>query len=358
MVAIFLYRVVLRLTKEMNYRQAGVDLGAGEEAVERIKKLARSTFRPEVLAPLGGFGGLFALEGSRYTEPVLVAGCDGVGTKLKIAFALDRHHSTGIDCVAMCVNDILAQGAEPLFFLDYLATGKLNPAQAEQVVAGIAEGCRQAGCALLGGEMAEMPGFYSPGEYDLAGFAVGVVEKAQLIDGSTIKAGDILVGLASSGLHSNGFSLVRAVLLERAALSLEQQPPGLERPLGKELLRPTRIYVRSVLPLLRQFTIKGIAHITGGGLPGNLPRILPPGLRAEVWAGSWEIPPVFHLIEKTGPVCREEMYRTFNMGVGLVLVLPAGEAEAIIAALAGREEHAFIMGRVVPGPRDLVFTER
>lgn len=343
-----------RMNEEMDYRMAGVDIGAGEEAVERIKGLARSTFRPEVLAPLGGFGGLFALPAHRYREPVLVAGCDGVGTKLKIAFALERHDSVGIDCVAMCVNDILVQGAEPLFFLDYLAVGKLNPGQAEQVVAGVAEGCRQAGCALLGGEMAEMPGFYPAGEYDLAGFAVGVVEKEKIIDGSAILPGDALVGLASAGLHSNGYSLARAVLLEKAAFSLAETPPGLRHPLGDELLQPTRIYVRSVLPLLGQFTVKGMAHITGGGLPGNLPRILPEGTRAEVREGTWEIPPIFGLIAKAGPVNRDEMYRTFNMGVGLVLVLPAEEAEAAAAGLNRRGERAFVMGRIVPGPRDVV----
>ncbi len=342
-----MYRVVQRLTEGMNYRAAGVDIGMGEEAVRRIKGLARSTMRPEVLSSLGGFGGLFALEAKRYREPVLVAGCDGVGTKLKIAFALGRHDSIGIDCVAMSVNDILVQGAEPLFFLDYLAVGKLDPEQTEKVVAGVAEGCRQAGCALLGGEMAEMPGFYPGGEYDLAGFAVGVVEKANIIDGSSITAGDVLVGLASAGLHSNGFSLARTVLLEKAALSLEERPPGLERPLGEELLRPTRIYVRAVLPLLDRFKIKGMAHITGGGLPGNLPRIFPPGLRAQIREDSWEIPPIFKLIEKTGPVCREEMWRTFNMGVGLVLVLPAAEAKAAVSALERQGERVFIIGKVI-----------
>jgi len=345
----------MQMSREMDYRQAGVDIEAGEAAVERIKGLAGSATRPEVLSGLGGFAGLFALNSSAYREPVLVAGCDGVGTKLKLAFTTGFHHTIGIDCVAMCVNDVLVQGAEPLFFLDYLAVGKLDPEQAEQVVAGVAEGCRQAGCALLGGEMAEMPGFYLQGEYDLAGFAVGVVEREKIIDGSTISPGDAVIGLASSGLHSNGYSLVRKVLLEQAGLSLEQTAPGLNVPLADELLRPTRIYTRAVLPLLKRYTIKGAAHITGGGLPGNLPRILPAGVQAVIRDRSWPVPPVFDLIQKLGPVRREEMYRTFNMGIGFILVAPAEQSEAIIADLSEDRLEAWQIGEIVSGEKGLKF---
>ncbi len=337
------------MSGELDYQQAGVDIEAGEVAVERIKSLARSTYRPEVLQELGGFGGLFALELKDRRAPVLVAGSDGVGTKLKVAFAAGKHDSVGEDCVAMCVNDILTHGAEPLFFLDYLAVGRLVPEQVEQVVAGVARGCRLAGCALLGGETAEMPGFYPPGEYDLAGFAVGVVERERMIDGSGIAAGDALVGLASTGLHSNGYSLARKVLLEHAGLPLNDIPPGLAVPLAEELLRPTRIYVPAVLPLLERFTIKGMAHITGGGLPGNLPRILPTGLQAELREGSWELPPVFKLIESAGPVRREEMYRTFNMGVGFVLAVPPEQAAEVIDALSRTGTTAWHIGSVTTG---------
>ena len=284
-----------------------------------------------------------------------MAGCDGVGTKLKLAFAAGRHNTIGEDCVAMCINDILVQGAEPLFFLDYLAVGKLEPARVEEVVAGVARGCRLSGCALLGGEMAEMPGFYPAGEYDLAGFAVGIVEKSRIIDGSSIKPGDVILGLASSGLHSNGYSLVRRVLLEQAALPLSEAPPGLERPLIDELLQPTRIYVQPVLPLLKRFTIKGAAHITGGGLPGNLSRILPEGVGAEIRAGSWRVPPIFDLIEKLGPVSRPEMYRTFNMGIGLVLVVDPAEAEPVISALNRAGCETSLIGAAVAGEREVRF---
>ncbi len=337
------------MNRQIDYRQAGVNIEAGEAAVERIKDLARSTARPEVLQGLGGFAGLFALNATRYREPVLVAGCDGVGTKLKLAFAAGRHDTVGVDCVAMCVNDILVQGAEPLFFLDYLAVGKLDPEQVERVVAGVAEGCRQAGCALLGGEMAEMPGFYPPGEYDLAGFAVGVVERDQIIDGSKIVPGDTIIGLASAGLHSNGFSLARKVLLERAGLALEKVPPGLEVPLVDELLKPTRIYVRAVLPLMKKYAVKGAAHITGGGLPGNLPRTIPRGRQAVIRESSWPVPPVFKLIQELGPVQVEEMYRTFNMGIGLVLIVPPEQAEAVLADLKKESFPAWIIGEIAAG---------
>ncbi|MEW5783805.1 MAG: phosphoribosylformylglycinamidine cyclo-ligase [Bacillota bacterium] len=341
------------MSEVVDYRRAGVDIAAGEEAVERIKGLARSTFRPGVLQELGGFGGLFALNTRGLREPVLVAGCDGVGTKLKLAFAAGRHGTIGEDCVAMCVNDILVQGAEPLFFLDYLAVGKLEPAQVEEVVAGVALGCRLAGCALLGGEMAEMPGFYPPGEYDLAGFAVGMVEKSRIIDGSAITPGDALIGLASTGLHSNGYSLARRVLLEQAALPLEAVPRGLSVPLVDELLRPTRIYVKPVLPLFARYRIKGAAHITGGGLPGNLCRILPDGIGAEIRTGSWPVPPIFNLIESLGPVNRTEMYRTFNMGIGLVLVAPAAEAESLADELARGGMQTYLIGSTIDGDKQV-----
>ena len=263
------------------YREAGVDIDAGDEFVDRIKPLVRSTFRPEVLTDLGGFGGLFRLQSKLYADPVLVSGTDGVGTKLKIAFLMDRHDTVGIDLVAMCVNDIAVSGAEPLFFLDYFATGKLSVEKAQQVVTGIAEGCRQAGCALIGGETAEMPSLYPEGEYDLAGFAVGVVDKPKIIDGKSIKPGDAILGLASSGLHSNGYSLARRVFLEKAKLSVSATLPELDRPLGEALLTPTRIYAKQILALVKEFRIKGIAHITGGGITENLPRVFPQGVRAQ-----------------------------------------------------------------------------
>ncbi len=334
--------------KEIDYRQAGVDIAAGEAAVERIKGLARSTFRPEVLTELGGFAGFFAPDLKGYREPVLVSGCDGVGTKLRLAFALNNHGTIGEDCVAMCVNDILVHGAEPLFFLDYLAVGKLEPAQVEAVVAGVARGCRIAGCALLGGETAEMPGFYASGEYELAGFAVGMVERERLIDGREVRSGDLIVGLPSTGLHSNGYALARKVLLERGGLALSERPAALGGiTLGEEMLRPTKIYVPAVLPLLQRFSVRGMAHITGGGLPGNLPRILPPGLQAVVDTGSWEAPPIFGLIAECGPVSREEMFRTFNMGIGFLVVLAPEEAAEAVAALKESGLAASIIGRIV-----------
>ncbi|OGW86304.1 MAG: phosphoribosylformylglycinamidine cyclo-ligase, partial [Nitrospirae bacterium RIFCSPLOWO2_12_FULL_63_8] len=316
------------------YRQAGVDIDAGNEFVRRIKPFVRSTFRPEVLTDLGGFGGLFKLQADRYKEPVLVSGTDGVGTKLKIAFLMDKHDTVGIDLVAMCVNDIIVSGAEPLFFLDYFATGKLAVSKGEAVVRGIAEGCKQAGCALIGGETAEMPSFYPEGEYDLAGFAVGVVDKPKIIDGATIKPGDVLVGLSSTGLHSNGYSLARRALFEDGGLDVRSKLTDLDRPLGEVLLTPTRIYAKQVLALAAVFPIKGIAHITGGGLTENLPRVFPKDCRAHIRRGSWPVPPIFSLIKKIGRVDESEMYRVFNMGIGLVLIVPAKVAEAVIAKVA------------------------
>src|SRR5512142_1252782 len=301
----------------LTYRDAGVDIDEGDRLVELIKPHARPTLRPEVLAGIGGFGGLFALDVKKYREPVLVSGTDGVGTKLKIAFAADRHDTIGIDLVAMCVNDIAVVGAEPLFFLDYFATGKLRAEQGALVVKGIAEGCRQAGCALIGGETAELPGFYAGGEYDLAGFAVGCVERARIVDGRAVAPGDVVIGVASSGLHSNGYSLARKALLDRHPL--DWRPPELAgRTVAEALLEPTRIYARDVLALLESVEVKSLAHITGGGLPGNVPRNLPDGTKAVLDARRWPRPPIFDLVQREGEVPWDEMFRTFNMGLGLV----------------------------------------
>lgn len=323
-------------------------MDAGDEFVDRISPLVRSTFRPEVLTDIGGFGGLFRLQAHRYAEPVLVSGTDGVGTKLKIAFLTDRHDTVGIDLVAMCVNDIVVSGAEPLFFLDYFATGKLAVPKAEAVLKGIAEGCRQAGCALIGGETAEMPSFYAEGEYDLAGFAVGVVDRPKIIDGRSIVPGDVLIGLASTGLHSNGYSLARRVLLDQAKLSMTSRLPELDQPLGDVLLTPTRIYAKQVLALIQECPIKGIAHITGGGITENLPRVFPPGVRAQVRRSAWSVPPIFQAIARLGAVAREEMYRVFNMGIGLILVVPASAAQTVIARATALGDPAYQIGTIVP----------
>ena len=329
------------------YREAGVDIDAGDEFVDRIKPLVRSTFRPEVLTDLGGFGGLFGLRSDQYKEPILVSGTDGVGTKLKIAFLMDRHDTVGIDLVAMCVNDIAVSGAEPLFFLDYFATGKLSVAKAQEVVKGIADGCRQAGCALIGGETAEMPSMYADGEYDLAGFAVGVVEKAKIVDGKTIKSGDAIIGLASTGLHSNGYSLARRVLFDRAKLTVASRLPELDGLLGEVLLTPTRIYAKQILSLIQECPIKGIAHITGGGITENLPRVFPDGVRAQISRKAWPVPPIFDVMGRVGNVNREEMYRVFNMGIGLILVVPPESADAVLAKAAALGDRGWRIGEMV-----------
>src|SRR5512137_2451602 len=330
------------------YRDAGVDIDEGDRLVDLIKPLARPTLRPEVLAGIGGFGGLFALDVKKYRDPVLVSGTDGVGTKLKLAFLTGRHDTVGIDLVAMSVNDVAVTGAEVLFFLDYYATGRLRAEEAAQVVKGVAEGCRRAGCALIGGETAELPGFYAEGEYDLAGFAVGVVERDRILDGRGVVPGDVLVGVASTGLHSNGSSLARKVLLERHALS--DRPAELSgRTIGDALLEPTRIYARDVLALVEAVPLKAVAHVTGGGLPGNVPRNLPDGTRAVIRGGTWDVPAIFGLIEREGAVPRDEMYRTFNMGLGLVLVLPPASAEAARAVLARRGLASWVVGAVEVG---------
>ena len=331
------------------YRDSGVDIDAGDEFVDRIKPLVRSTFRPEVLTDLGGFGGLFGFQANKYKEPVLVSGTDGVGTKLKIAFLMDKHDTVGIDLVAMCVNDIAVSGAEPLFFLDYFATGKLSVSKAQEVVKGIAEGCRQAGCALIGGETAEMPSFYPDGEYDLAGFAVGAVDRPKMIDGRGIVPGDVIVGLASSGLHSNGYSLARRVLFDHAKLTVTSRLPELDRPVGDVLLTPTRIYAKQILSLVQEFPIKGIAHITGGGITENLPRVFPSGVRARIHRSRWAVPPIFSVISQFGSVAREEMYRVFNMGIGLILVVPPDLAGAVMARALALGDQGYLIGDIVEG---------
>lgn len=333
----------------MDYKQAGVDIEAGNKAVELMKKYVRSTYRREVLGDIGGFGSLFSLDLKKYPEPVLVSGTDGVGTKLKIAFLANKHDTVGIDLVAMCVNDILTVGAEPLFFLDYIATGRLIPEKISSIIKGIAEGCKQAGCALVGGETAEMPGFYAEEEYDLAGFAVGVVNKKDIVDGRNIKEGDILVGLGSSGLHSNGFSLVRKILLSTHNLSVGQTVSRLGKTLGEELLTPTKIYVKSILTLRDKVEIKGMAHITGGGLPENLPRCLPAGTGAWLDSSAWKPQEIFTLIQELGGVSQEEMYRVFNLGIGFVVVVPPQDAEKTLDILKETGEKAFIIGEVVTG---------
>jgi len=331
------------------YREAGVDIDAGDEFVDRIKPLVRSTFRAEVLTDLGGFGGLFNLQAKKYQDPVLVSGTDGVGTKLKIAFMMDKHDTVGIDLVAMCVNDIAVSGAEPLFFLDYFATGKLAVPKAREVVAGIADGCRQAGCALIGGETAEMPSMYADGEYDLAGFAVGVVDKPKMIDGKSIRPGDVIVGLASTGLHSNGFSLARRVFFDKAKLAVDSRLPDLDRPLGEVLLTPTRIYAKQILALIQDCPIKGIAHVTGGGITENLPRVFPVGVRAKISRKAWAIPPVFETLSRLGQVERDEMYRVFNMGIGLILIVPAASASSVLAKAAALGDRGWVIGEIVAG---------
>ncbi|HEY5932851.1 MAG TPA: phosphoribosylformylglycinamidine cyclo-ligase [Nitrospira sp.] len=329
------------------YRDAGVDIDAGDEFVDRIKPLVRSTFRPEVLTDLGGFGGLFSFQSGKYKEPVLVSGTDGVGTKLKIAFLMDKHDTVGIDLVAMCVNDIAVSGAEPLFFLDYFATGKLSVSKAQEVVAGIAEGCRQAGCALIGGETAEMPSFYPDGEYDLAGFAVGAVDRSKIIDGRHIASGDAVIGLASSGLHSNGYSLARRVLFEQAKLTVSSRLSELDGPIGEVLLTPTRIYAKQIVALVEQFPIKGIAHITGGGITENLPRVLPKGVRARITRRAWSVPPIFDVMSRLGHIDREEMHRVFNMGIGLILVVPLNSASGVLARAAALGDRGWHIGEIV-----------
>ncbi|MBO8178239.1 MAG: phosphoribosylformylglycinamidine cyclo-ligase [Bacillus sp. (in: Bacteria)] len=331
------------------YKQAGVNIEAGYEAVSRIKKHVARTKRTGVIGALGGFGGLFDLSQLRYKEPVLVSGTDGVGTKLKLAFLLDRHDTIGIDCVAMCVNDIVVQGAEPLFFLDYLAVGEANPAKIEQIVKGVADGCEQAGCALIGGETAEMPGMYDKDEYDIAGFAVGACERSELIDGQSIQQGDMLIGLASSGIHSNGYSLVRKVFLNDHHYTLDKHVDELGTTLGDALLTPTKIYVKPILAVLKKFRIKGMAHITGGGFVENVPRMLPDGCGAQIEKRTWPVLPIFQLIEKYGQIPHDEMYNIFNMGIGMVLAVEEQEVDELLSFFYEQGEQAYVIGRVIEG---------
>jgi phosphoribosylformylglycinamidine cyclo-ligase len=328
------------------YSRAGVDVEAGYEVVERIKKHVKRTERLGVMGAIGGFGGCFDLSQFDLKEPVLVSGTDGVGTKLMVAIQADKHDTIGIDCVAMCVNDIVAQGAEPLYFLDYIATGKNVPARLEQVVAGVAEGCVQAGAALIGGETAEMPGMYGEDDYDLAGFTVGIAEKRQMITGEKIQAGDVLVGLPSSGIHSNGYSLVRKVFFETNSFALDEKLPELSGKLSDEILTPTRIYVEAVLPLVKKELVNGIAHVTGGGFVENLPRMLPEKLACEIELGSWPVLPIFNALEKYGEIPEMEMYEIFNMGIGMVLAVAPEKLAELQADLKERNEASFVIGKV------------
>lgn len=328
----------------ISYRDAGVDIEAGDALVEEIKPFAKRTMRPEVMGGIGGFGSLFEVP-KKFHNPVLVSGTDGVGTKLKLAFQLNKHDTVGIDLVAMSVNDILVQGAEPLFFLDYFACGKLEVGTAAQVIKGIALGCEQAGCALVGGETAEMPGMYPAGEYDLAGFAVGAVEKDAIINGSTIAEGDVLLGIASSGAHSNGYSLIRK-LIDHAGIDMQSDFYG--RPFRDVVMAPTRIYVKPLLKLLAAMPVKGMAHITGGGITENVPRVLPAGLTAEVKKGSWQMPPLFSWLQAQGNVTDDEMYRTFNCGIGMVVIVSAAQAEAAKTLLENEGEQVAVIGHVRP----------
>ena len=340
----------------MDYKQAGVDVEAGRSFVRQIRQSVESTYRPEVLGGLGGFSGFFQLP-SGYQEPVLVSGTDGVGTKLKLAHQCDRHDTVGIDLVAMCVNDVLTSGAEPLFFLDYLATGKLEPAQLAQVVAGIAEGCRQAGCALVGGETAEMPGFYQAGEYDLAGFCVGIVEKQRILNGSQVQVGDVAIGLASRGIHSNGYSLVRKIVEASRANLNDRFPEFGDRSLAEELLAPTQIYVKSVLAALKSgLLVHSMAHITGGGLPENLPRCLGEGQSIQVDVRCWTVPPIFEWLAAKGSVERLEMFNTFNMGIGFVLIVPPDQIDRTVEFFEAQGLAAGAIGEVIAGAGELILT--
>jgi phosphoribosylformylglycinamidine cyclo-ligase len=342
----------------MDYRQSGVDIDAGNETVRRIKSLARATFTPGVLSDIGSFGGLFRLDSQQFREPVLVSSADGVGTKLKVAFLTGRHDTVGADLVNHCVNDILVQGAEPLFFLDYLATGRLSPEVAEQVVSGVARACRENGCALIGGETAEMPGFYADGEYDIAGFIVGIVERSKVVDGRTIVPGDTLIGLPSAGLHTNGYSLARRVCFDVARLKHDTFVRELDATVGDALLAPHRSYLSLIRPLLRREYVKGLAHITGGGITENLPRVLPEGCAAEIDRRSWTPPPIFRLIQERGGVSRDEMSRTFNMGIGLIVACAATDVQRVLNTLAREgEPNALRIGSIVPGDRQVRYID-
>ena len=338
-------------SERIDYASSGVDIDAGNRAVDLMRTYVKDTWGKEVLADLGGFGGLFALDASGYANPVLVAGTDGVGTKLKIAFLADKHDTIGIDAVAMCVNDICVQGAKPLFFLDYIAVGKMLPEKVAQIVKGVSEGCKQGGCALIGGETAEMPGMYAEDEYDIAGFAVGIVDREKIVDGSEIKPGDQLMGLSSSGLHSNGFSLVRKIVFEVKGLTVDDYVPELGCTLAEELLKPTRIYASIIHKLLHKINVLGFAHITGGGLTENIARILPENCQAKIRKDSWEKPPVFDWLQKMGNVDPQDMYRTFNNGLGLVFAVRAEEVDNVLRLCQQEGERVFHIGEVISGHR-------
>ncbi|MBR0599166.1 phosphoribosylformylglycinamidine cyclo-ligase [Sinanaerobacter chloroacetimidivorans] len=337
------------MNEKLTYKDAGVDTKEGEKAVRLMKTHVKKTFNENVLTGLGGFGSLFQLDIKEMKEPVLVSGTDGVGTKLKIAFLMDKHDTVGQDCVAMCVNDILCQGAKPLFFLDYIATGKVKAEKVSDIVKGIADGCVEAGCALVGGETAEMPDFYSDGEYDMAGFAVGVVDKSRMIDGSKIKEGDKVIGIGSSGIHSNGYSLVRKLFFDKLGLSVDNEIKELGMTLGEALITPTKIYTKACTAALSHFQINGIVHITGGGFYENIPRIIPKGLGVNIRYGSWKIPAIFDYIQDSGNIEQEEMFSTFNMGIGMMMMVPADSAEAVKAELIKAGEKAEIIGEIVKG---------
>ena len=339
----------------MDYKSSGVDIDAGNETVRRIKALAQATFTPGVLSEIGSFGGLFQLDPTGTKAPILVASADGVGTKLKVAFLAKSHRTIGADLVNHCVNDILVQGARPLFFLDYLATGTLHPDVAAQVVEGLARACKENACALLGGETAEMPGFYAEGEYDLAGFIVGIVDSDTLIDGRGIAVGDVLVGLPSSGLHTNGYSLARRIAFEHLGLTVDSTVDELGATVGDAFLAPHRSYLHAVYPLVAKGAIKGMAHITGGGISDNLPRVLPPGTAARVDRASWEVPPLFQWLQRSGEVPYQDMMRTFNMGIGLILVCAPAVADAVLEDLRSRHESPVVIGEIVQGDRAVAY---
>ncbi|AMA63453.1 MAG: phosphoribosylformylglycinamidine cyclo-ligase [Kurthia gibsonii] len=333
------------------YEQAGVNIEAGYEAVQRMKSHVERTARKGIMGTFGGFGGMFDLSELNLKEPVLISGTDGVGTKLKLAFMVDKHDTIGIDCVAMCVNDIVAQGAEPLYFLDYVAVGKAVPEKIEQIVKGVADGCVQSGAALIGGETAEMPGLYEEDEYDLAGFAVGAAEKANIVTGEKIQEGDVLVGIASSGVHSNGYSLVRKIMFADAGFTPDTVVAGYEQlgPIGEALLTPTKLYAKPVLDVLKEVDVHGMAHITGGGFYENLPRMMPAGLATEVDLGTWPVLPIFDLLAEQGKLQQKDLYNVFNMGIGFVLAVPAAQAEKVIELVEKHGEKAYTIGRVVAG---------
>jgi len=339
----------------ITYKKAGVDIDEADKFVKMISPMVKTTFRKEVLTDIGLFAGLFKLDIKKYKEPVLVSGTDGVGTKLKIAFQADKHDTVGIDLVAMCVNDILTVGAEPLFFLDYFAIGKLDAERASQVIKGIVEGCRQAGCALIGGETAEMPGFYKKNEYDLSGFAVGVVNKNEIINGAEIKEGDAVIGVASSGLHSNGFSLVRKVLFDIRKMKIDQYVSELGCSIAEELLKPTKIYVNAFFALKGKVKIKGMAHITGGGIPGNLPRIFQKNISAKINKNSWDIPPIFKFIEKIGKIDKKEMYKVFNMGIGYIFIVDKSDVDKTLKTLSKNGYKSYIIGEILKGKKTVIF---